>query len=218
MNTVKVLIFDFDGTIADSFDAVLDIANRLAPEFGYPLTPPEAAKHLKNSSSRDIIRQSQVAFWQIPFLLKRLRSELHHQIRHLHPIPGIKEALQALHQQGHHLGIVTSNSQENVTTFLEIHGLSDLFDFIGSGLTVFGKGRVIQATLRQYRLDPATVIYVGDETRDIEAARKIGIPSIAVSWGFNSSQALAKHHPDVLIHHPEELIIAVNNAVVNQLP
>lgn len=213
---MKVLIFDFDGTIADSFDTVLGIANRLADEFGYPSTSPETAEHLKNLSSREIIRRSQVAFWQIPFLLKRLRSELHHEIQHLHPIPGMKDALQTLHQQGNHLGIVTSNSQENVAAFLATHDLSDLFDFIGSGLTVFGKGRVIQAALRQYRLDPATVIYVGDETRDIEAARKIGIPAIAVSWGYNSSQALASHHPDVLIHQPEELIEVVHRGLVSQ--
>lgn len=213
---MKVLIFDFDGTIADSFNAVLGIANRLADEFGYPSTSLETAKHLKNLSSREIIRQSRVAFWQIPFLLKRLRAELHHEIRHLHPIPGMKEALQTLHQQGNYLGIVTSNSQENVTAFLETHGLSDLFDFISSGLTVLGKGRVIQAALRQYQLDPATVIYVGDETRDIEAARKIGISAIAVSWGYNSSQALANHHPDALIHRPEELIDVVNQGLVNR--
>ncbi|MGI0489589.1 HAD-IA family hydrolase [Pantanalinema rosaneae CENA516] len=214
---MKVLIFDFDGTIADSFDTVLTIANRLAHEFGYPFTPPETAKHLKHLSSREIVRQSQVAFWQIPFLLKRLRSELHHEIQYLHPIPGMAAALQEIHQQGHHLGIVTSNSQENVAAFLDTHGLSELFDFIGSGLTVFGKGRVIQAALRQYQLDPATVIYVGDETRDIEAAKKIGIPVIAVSWGFNSAQALAKHYPNLLIHHPEELVKAVNTGCINQL-
>jgi HAD superfamily hydrolase (TIGR01509 family) len=217
-NIVKVLIFDFDGTIADSFDTVLGIANRLADEFGYSPTSPETAEHLKDLSSREIIRQSQVAFWQIPFLLKRLRSELRHEIRHLHLIPGMQAALQELHQQGHHLGIVTSNSQENVAAFLEIHGLSALFDFIGSGLTVFGKARVIRATLRHYQIDPATVIYVGDETRDIEAARKIGVPAIAVSWGYNSSQALASHHPDVLVHQPAELVNAVNYDLVNQLP
>ncbi len=61
--------------------------------------------------------------------------------------------------------------------------MGNLFDFVGSGLTLFGKGRIIQRILKQQNLDPAIVFYVGDETRDIETARKIGIRVIAVGWG-----------------------------------
>jgi phosphoglycolate phosphatase len=53
------------------------------------------------------------------------------------------------------------------------------------------------------------VIYVGDETRDIEAARKIQIQVIAVSWGFNSREVLAEQKPDFLISHPSQLIEVV---------
>jgi phosphoglycolate phosphatase-like HAD superfamily hydrolase len=77
---------------------------------------------------------------------------------------------------------------------------------VGSGLALFGKGRVIQRLLRRHHLNPEDVIYVGDETKDIEAARKIGIKVISVSWGYNSSQALAAEHPDFLIYRPEELL------------
>jgi phosphoglycolate phosphatase-like HAD superfamily hydrolase len=55
-------------------------------------------------------------------------------------------------------------------------------------------------------LSSEEVIYVGDETRDIEASKKINIKVIAVSWGFNSGEVLAKHNPDFLIHKPSELI------------
>lgn len=206
---MKVIIFDFDGTIADSFDAVLTISNRLSTEFGYPPTAPEDVKRLKELSSREILRQSKVPFWRLPFLLRRLRWELNHEISRLQPIPGIKEALVELKQQGHQLGIVTSNSCENVTAFLTAQGMDTLFDFIGSGLTLFGKGRIIRQMIDRHNLHLATVIYVGDETRDIEAARKIQIPVIAVSWGFNSSQVLAEQHPDFLIQSPHELVRVV---------
>ena len=205
---VKVIIFDFDGTIADSFQAVLTISNRLAAEFGYPLTSPEAADQLKQLSSREILRRSNVAFWKLPFLLRRFRIELNREIGHLQPIDGMKDALLALKQRGDQLGIVTSNSQENVTEFLAAQGWDDLFDFVGTGLTLFGKGRIIQRILKQHNL-PRSAIYVGDETRDVEAARKIDIPVIAVSWGFNSKQALAAQAPDALIDHPSELVHAV---------
>lgn len=203
---MKILIFDFDGTIADSFDLVLAISNRLAEEFGYPQTCPEDVNHLKNLSSREIFRRSGVSFLRLPFLLRRLRIELNREIRQLQPIPGIQEALWALKRQGNRLGIVTSNSRENVIAFLETQNLLELFDFVDSGLTLFGKSRVIKRTLRQYRLDPTTVIYVGDETRDIEAARRTGVQAVAVTWGFNSSRALGAEYPDFLIHSPAELV------------
>lgn len=203
---MKTLIFDFDGTIADSFDTVLSVSNRLAAEFGYPPTHRDDAKHLKDLSSREILRQSGVPFFKLPFLLRRLRAELQREVWQLEPIPGIADALLALKCQGNHLGIVTSNSCENVTAFLTFHKMVELFDFVDSGLTLFGKGKVIRRVVNRHRLDPATVIYVGDETRDIEAARNVQVLVIAVSWGFNSDRALAAHHPNFLVHKPDELV------------
>lgn len=207
---MKVIIFDFDGTIADSFEAVLRISHQLAAEFGYPVIQLEDANHLKSLSSREILKRSNIPAFKIPFLLRRLRKELNREISQLKPIPGVKAALLALKQRGNRLGIVTSNSCENVTAFLEAQGLTEVFDFIGSGLVLFGKGRIIQRILKQHKLDPSTVTYVGDETRDIEAARKIGIKVISVSWGFNSSQILAAEKPDALIDQPEELLQVID--------
>lgn len=209
---MKVIIFDFDGTIADSFGAVLAIANRLANEFGYAPVQPKDVKPLRNLSSREIIKQANLPVIKVLFLLRRLRRELNREIQYLQPIPGIKEALVTLKQQGHQLGIVTSNSQENVVAFLENQNLAELFDFVSSGLTLLGKGRIIQQVLRRYRLDPDSVIYVGDETRDIEAARTVRIQVIAVGWGFNSSEILAAQNPDALIHTPEELVQMINQS------
>jgi phosphoglycolate phosphatase-like HAD superfamily hydrolase len=203
---VKVIIFDFDGTIADSFEIVLAITNRLAPEFGFPPALPEDVERLRNLSSREIVRQSKMSPFKIPFLMRRMRGELHREIPHVQPIPGIKAALLKLKQQGYNLGIVTSNSSENVSAFLEAQGLSNMFDFIGSGMVLFGKGRIIQRMLKQQHVERSDVVYVGDETRDIEAARKIGIKVISVTWGYNTSQALAAENPDYLIHQPEELL------------
>lgn len=203
---MKVIIFDFDGTIADSFAAVLRITNQLAAEFGYAPARPEDVPRLKNLSSREIVKQSKVSSFKLPFLLQRLRDELNREMHQVQPIAGMKTALLKLKQQGYRLGIVTSNSRENVIAFLKAQDLDSIFDFVVSGLALFGKGRVIQRLLRRYHLNPEDVIYVGDETRDIEAARKIGIKVISVSWGYNSSQALAAEHPDFLIHRPEELL------------
>ncbi|MBD2347170.1 HAD-IA family hydrolase [Anabaena subtropica] len=209
--TQKVIIFDFDGTIADTVDALVSIANRLAVDFGYMQITPEQLTLLRNFSSREIIKYSGVSLIKIPFLVKKVKSELKNKIHELKPIPGIKEALLELQQNDYKLGIITSNSRENVTAFLRNNELDILFDFIYSGVTIFGKTTIINNVLRQKQFKPQTVIYVGDETRDIEASKKANIKVIAVTWGFNSPEVLAKQNPDFLIHQPSELLDIVKN-------
>jgi phosphoglycolate phosphatase len=204
--TQKVIIFDFDGTIADTVDALVTIANRLAVEFGYIQITPEELSLLRNFTSREILKYSGISFFKIPFLIKKVQGELKHKLQELKPIPGIHEALIELQNQGYRLGIITSNSQDNVIAFLENNELNQLFDFIYSGVTIFGKTTIINNVLRQKQLNTQEVIYVGDETRDIEASKKANIKVIAVTWGFNSPEALAKQNPDFLINHPRELI------------
>ncbi|NES94754.1 MAG: HAD-IA family hydrolase [Desertifilum sp. SIO1I2] len=207
--SIKVILFDFDGTLADTLDAIVRITNRLADEFGYQPTSPEDVVRLKQLTSREVIRQSGVSVFKLPFLLRKVRSELNQEIHLLAPIPGIREVLLELKAQGNQLGIVTSNAQENVLFFLENNKLQNIFDFVYSEMKLFGKSRVIKHFLKQANLHPQEVVYVGDETRDIEAAQQTGIPAIAVSWGFNSPAILAKHHPDFLIHSPEELTVVI---------
>ncbi|GAX35502.1 HAD-IA family hydrolase [Nodularia sp. NIES-3585] len=204
--TQKVIIFDFDGTIADTVDALVTIANRLAVEFGYIQITPEELALLRTFTSREIIKYSGISLFKIPFLLKKVKGELKHKIQEFKPIPGIYEALIELQNHGYKLGIITSNSQDNVTAFLANNELDQLFDFIYSGVTIFGKTTIINNVLRQKQLKTQAVIYVGDETRDIEASKKANIKVIAVAWGFNSPEALAKQKPNFLIHHPSELL------------
>ncbi|NMG19602.1 HAD-IA family hydrolase [Brasilonema bromeliae] len=207
--TQKVIIFDFDGTVADTVDALVSIANRLAGEFGYiPITQEELSL-LRNLSSREIIKYSGISVLKIPFLVKKVKAELKNKIKELKPISGIKEALVALNNEGYRLGIITSNSQDNVTDFIKVNDLDNLFEFIYSGVTIFGKTTIINNVLKQKQIKPQEVIYVGDETRDVEASKKANIKVIAVTWGFNSQEVLAKQNPDFLIHHPSQLLDVV---------
>lgn len=209
--TVKVIIFDFDGTIADTQNAIVEITNRLAEEFGYkPVDELELAQ-LQNLSSREIIKQSKISLFKIPFLLKRVKEELGKEIDRLEPVPGIISSLISLKEKGYRLGIITSNSKENVAVFLENNGLSSFFEFTYSGTSLFRKHKVIRDVLRQKKLMAKEVIYVGDETRDIKAARKSKIKVISVGWGFNCATVLAQYQPDFLIEKPRELVEIVGS-------
>jgi phosphoglycolate phosphatase len=210
--TQKVIIFDFDGTIADTLDALVSIANRLALEFGYVQITQQELSLLRNLTSREIIKYSGISVLKIPFLVKKVKSELKNKIHEFKPIPGIKEALIELKEHDYRLGIITSNSKDNVTEFLKNNDLASLFDFIYSGVTIFGKTTIINNVLRQKQIKPQQVIYVGDETRDIEASKKANIKVIAVAWGFNSPEVLAQQKPDFLIHNPSELLTVLSNS------
>jgi len=203
--TITVVVFDFDGTIADTYDAFVEIVNDLADEFGYPPLKQADLVRYKNLSSREIVKQSKIPLLKIPFILRRVKLALRDKIKRLKPCQDITPFLIKLKERGYSLGIITSNAKDNVVTFLENNGLSNLFDFIYSGNTLFGKHKVIEQVLQAYQLAPAEVVYVGDETRDILAARHSQIKVIAVGWGFNSPEVLMQHHPHAFITHPQEL-------------
>lgn len=202
----KVIIFDFDGTIADSLEMLVTISNRLAVQFGYKQTSQIELAQLKNLTSREIIKQSGISIFKVPFLLRKVKAEMSPEIKTLSLFAGMREALIELGNIGHKLVIISSNSKSNILAFLEHNNLENIFYYIYSGTTVFGKDKVINKFIRHENIDLADVVYVGDETRDIEAAKKSNVVAIAVSWGFNTKEALAKQNPDFLIDKPQELI------------
>ncbi len=206
----KIIIFDFDGTIADTRNTLVEIGNKLAIEFGYtPLDELELLR-LSNLSSREIIKQSPVPAYQIPFFIRRIKKELNKEIATLKPFFGISESLQTLKNSQYQLGIITSNLEENVMAFLINNNLATFFDFIHSGTTLFGKDKIINKVIKKNCFPIDQIIYVGDETRDIEAAKKSKVKVIAVTWGFNSANVLAQYNPDFLISCPQELINIIN--------
>ncbi len=205
----KVIVFDFDGTIADSYQAIVDITNDLSSEFGYQPIDEEELLLLKNLSSKEIVKRAEISLFKIPFLVQRVQKELGQQIADLSPIKGIESVLIELKQRNYILGIITSNVRENVVLFLQKNNLEYLFNFIYSGTKIFGKHRIINQLVRKHKLNKTDVIYVGDETRDIRSARKSGISVIAVGWGFNSQEILAEYKPDFLAVKPTELLEAI---------
>ena len=207
--SIKVIVFDFDGTLADTFNAIVRIANRLADDFGYKPLMPSDIEQIRNLSTRQIIQQAGLPLFKIPFLLKRIKSELHKDIESLKPVYGIPELLKELKNQGKIIGILTSNTEKNVKTFLKIHALESFFSFIDSEATIFGKSSALKKLINDNHFQPNFLVYIGDETRDIAASKKINIKVVAVTWGFNSSDALIKYNPDFLVNHPREVLTVI---------
>ena len=199
----ETILFDFDGTLADTFSSAITIFNKLSTHYHYKKIKEIEVEQLRNLPAREVMRLLNISLFRLPFLVRRVRKELAHTSPKL--VLGWRETLLALKKKGHILGIVTSNTEEHVQKLLTQNKLH-LFDFICSSARVFGKGRVIRKLLKRKKLLSEHTVYVADETRDIDAAKKSSIKAIAVTWGFNSEQALIKLEPEAIIHAPKDLL------------
>jgi len=203
-NNIKMLLFDFDGTIADTFEHTMRITNILSDEFKFKKVHDHEIDFLKGKTVHEIIKHLNVPILKIPSIVTKARHELHKQIDTIQPIEGLKEVLPQFKQAGLRMGILTTNSEQNVETFLEMHDLK-VFDFIVSTSRIWGKNHGINKLIKQENISPCDILYVGDETRDIEAAQKAGVRVIAVTWGYNSQTVLEKFRPDFIVNTPAEL-------------
>ncbi len=202
---MKVLLFDFDGTICDSYLAAVEIFNNLAGEYKYKKLDEAECMQVRDLTAQEFLQFMKISIIKVPFIARRAKKELQSKVDSLRPFLGIKETILQLHENGYKLGILTSNSEKNIKHFFKKNNL-EIFDFIYSDSGLFGKGKVLKKLLKRHQIDPTQVAYVGDETRDIEAARAAGIKIIAVTWGYNSKALLEKHHPNFLIEYPRQLL------------
>ena len=201
----KLLIFDFDGTIADTLDAGVTILNKLAVEFGFRPLHPKDLERVRDMRTRQLMKFLGIPARKMSRIARRGSEELYACIHSIQPLPGMPEALRELQTLGFALGIITSNTEVNVQIFLRSHGL-DLFDFVRCSSKLLGKARMIRSVIRRQHVRAADILFVGDETRDIEAAKKAGIRIAAVTWGYNSRRSLEAMKPDFVFESPKELV------------
>jgi phosphoglycolate phosphatase-like HAD superfamily hydrolase len=200
---MRAIIFDFDGTIGDSFKVAVEIAHKITHR--NLLVKPEEVERLRKLHMLDVARELRLPKWQWPFLLIRGRSQMSKRLPEVQPFPGIAEVLYSLHNDGYQLFIMSSNSEQNIQQFLTQHGMSTFFTRIYSGIGLLGKARALRRILKQNQLSADDVIYIGDETRDIDASKQVKMPCVAVAWGYNAPELLAEHAPMVVVRTMPQL-------------
>ncbi len=193
------VIFDFDGTLADTFALGSQLINEYADQLGYKQIDFAANK---DKSARELIKMSGVRFWQIPGFIRFFRQKSVERAAEVKAFDGIPDLVRRLHDNGFQLGIMTTNSAQTISIFLQKYGLTDLFTYIKPEISLFGKKRAIRRARRHLKSE---IIYIGDELRDIEACRATGVPIISVSWGFNSTEILEKNNPGMVAASAEEV-------------
>jgi phosphoglycolate phosphatase len=135
-----------------------------------------------------------------PFQIAKITLWGRTQLASVYPtlplFPDIPLVLEQLAQK-HTLGLITSTDKKSVLSNIQHHHIYHLFSFIEAGVDLFGKNHKLKKNPADY--------YIGDETRDIEAAQKAGCKSAAVTWGFENEALLSAARPDFLIHEPKDL-------------
>lgn len=201
----KMIFFDFDGTIADSFREMMEIFNEVADDYGYDKIAKKDLVLLRKLSSYGIIEKFAIPKWKLPLIIRAAKKIFNKRMLTIDMVDGMKEMLEELSKKNYFLGILTSNSEKNVREFLKRQQL-EVFDLIFSESSLFGKDKALKKIMKQRGFDQKEMVYVGDETRDIEAAKKSGVMSVAVCWGFNSEFILREHTPDYVVRKPKSLL------------
>lgn len=203
-----IVLFDFDGTIADSLAVVVPVYDEVAVELGLRPLAREDLERLRRMGPREAMRAQGIPVWKLPRLVAAVRQRLHARMPSIAPFAGIDIALHRLVAAERRIGIVTSNARDNVEVFLGRHAMPP-FELASYGASLFGKARLLRALIASTGAPASEVVYVGDETRDVVAARAVGARSIAVSWGYAHRDALATHGPSAIVDTPDELVDAI---------
>lgn len=197
------IIFDFDGTIADSFEVVLDLFYELT---GHERFTAQQITELRGTPVRKVIKAIGIPLRQMPRLLVQGRALMHQRMHEVRVFPGLHESLATLHQAGWQLMVISTNSQQNVEVYLREHGLYEYFDHIYGGVGLFSKTQSLRKVLRQNKLDRTSCFYVGDEVRDMQAAHRAHVNVVAVAWGYNDASILRAEEPYAVAERPADLV------------
>jgi phosphoglycolate phosphatase len=199
-----LIVFDFDGTLADSWASGMEIFHRIGPGLGLkPIADLEAARSLP---TRELLKEIGVSFWKLPKVVRAYQAAAAEHADQLKLFPAWPGVLARLAANGHRLGILSSNREDSIRACLHANGVEDYFAFVIGFPKLFGKAKALRRILKQERIDRSQVLYVGDEMRDVEAAKKAKVAMAAVSWGFHTEALLRTIKPDAVLVEPGELI------------
>nr|WP_269141394.1 HAD-IA family hydrolase [Sphingomonas sp. IC-56] len=202
---LRLVIFDFDGTLSDSGHFFMSVADQLAERFNFRRVCPAEAELLRHKSSREVIAYLGIPRWKMPLIARHLRNLVLRDAHRIELFPGTPDLLEKLDETGVKIALVTSNSERNARLILGDQHIARI-DLFACGSSLFGKARKFRHVLKKLGIAPDQALAVGDETRDIDAAHEVGARAGAVLWGYASEAVLSAHRPDVLFAEPEDIL------------
>ncbi|NBC49425.1 MAG: HAD hydrolase-like protein [Gammaproteobacteria bacterium] len=200
----ELIAFDFDGTLADSFPWFAAELNAVARDWGFRQIPAEDATRLRRLSAEAIFRELRVPRWKIPWIARDLRRRMARDIDRITLFDGVAPLLNRLAARDRRVAIMSSNTLDNIRTVLG-PALCAGIEAFECGAALNGKAQRLKRLSRRTGVPTAAMLYIGDEVRDIEAARRAGATAGAVAWGYNCETVLCAMAPDRLFQAVAEL-------------
>jgi phosphoglycolate phosphatase len=214
----SLVIFDLDGTLADSFPWFLRNVNDVADRFGFRRVADGDVEALRHATSLEILAWLEVPIWKLPVIARHMRRLKTQHMADVPLFPGAEAMLQALADSGLRLALVSSDSEANARR--QLGEAAALFSHLDCGASLFGKAAKFRRVLKCAAVSAAETIAIGDEVRDIDAARAAGIACGAVSWGFAAPGALRALGPDLMFERIEDIagtLVAAKPHALNAL-
>ena len=202
---MSVFIFDFDGTLADTFPLVVDVTYELS---GAPRLPQSKVAELRSLPMLSAVMRLGVHPWQVPKLIWWTRRRMFSRMQEVAAFPGIVETIHELALDGHRLYVLTSNRRQNVEVFLQTHRLARYFEDVVSVYygNAFYKVYGLRRLLARDKIKAADCYYVGNEVLDLHAAAHVGVRGIGTTWSGHARAVLAAAKPFAIIDTPKELL------------
>ena len=196
----KTLIFDFDGTIADSIPQLIETIAEIVPGTTREFLEREESVYLLDSKFWYFIKEFRLRELKLLMMAKAIKKRFAKRIPTLKPFRGISEVLAQLKSAGARLVILSSSSKPAIEEFLKNNSIN-IFDEVHGDTSIFGKSEEIKKIVRS----DEEVYYIGDEIRDIAASRNAGCRTVAVTWGFSTRKEFESAKPDLVFDNPEDL-------------
>ncbi len=209
----RLLVWDFDGTLADSLERALELYNRLAVRHGFvPVADPHAVRQMGTLA---FLKHHRIPLTRLPSLVREFLAAQRDGMDAVRLFADVPAALREARGFGYRMGILSSNTEDNIRACLRANGVEDLFEFVIGYPRLLGKGRALRRLLKRESLEKRHLLYIGDEARDVEAAREAGVDIAGVGWGMHTLEFLAQHGATYLASGAGDLLRLLREGASN---
>ncbi|STX50789.1 HAD-superfamily hydrolase [Legionella busanensis] len=203
----NIIFFDFDGTIADTMKQYIYLYNEFAKKNKKPVISVYDYLKLRNSSFNEVRKKLGYNLLETFYIAKKLKKQLYAAPFSIKIVPGIIDIINEMHKRNFLIYIVSSNTKKNIQKILVAHGINHIEEII-STFRGFNKTYFIKKYLKKHK-DYLHAFLISDEYKDIRAANKLDIISLAVTWGANNFNQIHDVTPNFIINHPSQILTAI---------
>lgn len=199
------ILFDFDGTLVDTLSLNLDMINSLGGRF-FKKFEKITVDEVKRNGFRYYFKKYKIRRRYIPFVVLFFQILMRRLYRNVLVSDEIKALIIELSDKGYNLAIVSSLNSPIINSCLKRSNIKKYFQFVYSSPSLFSKEKTLIKAVLKNHIDQNSVVYVGDEVRDIKASKKVNIPIIAVEGGFATKERLVKANANYVVGSLLEII------------